>query len=146
MGNNGTFLDVAVDHYTKDVHGMQNIPDTGFDEASKGNFNFIGMINYTGIQGDDGDLFILNPEISQKLNDFNICHEILYQLAKLREKVYVSWQEVLIDSDYYQEQLMILQRHCSPRIWKGETIICSPNAKLIQYAVQRENELREKRK
>jgi hypothetical protein len=139
---------MVVDRYMKDIHGMQNIPDTGFEEASRGSFNFIGVLFHTGVIGDNDDLFVLDPKISQRLNDFDVCFEILYQLSKLRGRPYVSWQEVLIDSDYYQRgQLMILRRHFySPEIWTGETNFCSPNDKLIQYAVQRVNEVREKRK
>ena len=137
---NCNFSDVVINNYKNNVHKMQNIPDTGFDEATQSSFNFIGII------GDSNNLLLLDPEISQKLNDFNVCVEILYQLGKLTGKDFASWQEVLIDSGYYQNgQLVILQRHLSPRIWKGKTILCSPNDKLIQYAVQRVNEVQERR-
>lgn len=140
------FSDVVISNYKNNVHKMQNIPSTGFDEASKGNFNFIGIIAHSGIAGDSDDLLLLDPEISQKLNDFDVCVEILYQLGKLTGKRFCSWQEALIDSEYYQNsQLIILQRHLSPKTWKGKTILCSPNDKLIQYAVQRVNEVRERR-
>ena len=140
------FSDVVINSYKNNVHKMKNIPDTGFNEATQGSFNFIGIIAHSGIVGDSNDLLLLDPEISQKLNDFDVCVEILYQLGKLTGKNFSSWQEALIDSGCYQKgQLMILQRHFSPVVWKDKTILCSPNDKLIQYAVQRVNEVRERR-
>lgn len=146
------FSDVVMNNYKNNVHRMQNIPDT-FNETSKGNFNFIGFKLQTGIKNDKHDLLILDPEISQKLNDFDVCYEILYQLQKMIGKDYSFYQEVLIDSDEYQTgKLVFLQRHFSPHIWdnkiyswQGETILCSPNDKLIQYAIKRVNEVRERR-
>jgi hypothetical protein len=147
------FSDVVLSNYKSNVHKMQNIPDTGFDEASKGNFNFIGIRAHTGIVRGNDDLLVLDPEISQKVNDFDVCIEILYELAKLRGKDFVGWQEVLIDSDCYQAgKLVFLQRHQSPHTWdnrkyswQGETILCSPNDRLIQYAIQRVDEVRKRR-
>jgi len=139
------FSNVVINSY-KNVHKLENIPDTGFDEATQGSFNFIGIFAHTGIVGDSDDLLLLDPEISQKLNEYDVCLEILYQFGKLTGKGFVSSQEALIDSDYYQNgQLMILRKFFSPRIWIGKTIFCSPNDKLIQYAVQSVNEVRERR-
>ena len=137
--------DVVINNYKNNVHKMENIPYTGFDEADQGCFNIMGIIGHSGIVGDSDYLLLLDPEISQKLNDFDVCYQILYQLGKLTGKGFGSGYEALIDSDYYLKgQIMILQRHFSPVIWTGETILCSPNDKLIQYAVQYVNKERER--
>lgn len=128
----------------KVINKMNGIPDTGFEEADKGNFNFVGIRAYSGVRNDKDDLLILNPEVSQQINDFRICIQILYQLAKLRGRNFVSWNEVLIDADQYQlERVVFLQRHFSPNTWdnhlyswQGEIVICSPNDELIEYAIE----------
>ena len=135
------------------VRKINNIPDTGFEEVDKGNFNFIGIRAHSGFRGDKDDLLILNPSVSQEINDFGACIKILYELGKVYGRSFVSWQEVLIDADHYQNgKLLVLQRHFSPCIWdnhqnswQGEVILCTPNDKLIQYAVERESESQKRR-
>ena len=92
----------------------------------------IGMTAHSGIVGDKDDLFILEP-IDQDL-DFKQKTRILYELAKVTGKSFVSWQPVQVYLNFnLTGKIMVFQEHFDPRLWDGDVIRCTPNDKLIEY-------------
>lgn len=110
---------------------MKNIPDGNYEQAFRGNFNVAAIIAHSGIVGDEDDLLVLNPKLSQEFDDFRENTNILYEFAKMRGKRFASWKNVLVDLNFKQTgKVMVLQAWCNPAPWKREIVYCSPNRRI----------------
>jgi len=106
---------------------MKHTTDDGFDQASSGNFTEAAILAHSGIVGEEDELFMLNPKVSQDFNDFDEKIKILYQFAKTRGK-FVSWRNALVNLDFNQTgQIVILPQWLNPEPWKGVVHYCFPN-------------------
>lgn len=110
---------------------MKNIPDKWFEQRSEANFCVVAILAHSGIVGDEDDLLVFDPKLSQEFSDFGENIHLLYEFAKMRGKRFVSWQEALVDLNFNQTgEVMVLQKWCNPIPWDREIVYCSPNKRI----------------
>lgn len=111
---------------------MENIPNQGFEKTSNGNFTISAIFAHSGIVGDEDTLFMIDPKLNEDFNDFHENIKILYEFGKMVGKQFVSWQDALVDLDYFNQtgEVLVLQRWMNPILWKGEIVYCSPNKRI----------------